>query len=98
MRLSSSGNEASEGVDEGFRGQGGRKFQMTETSEEAGKDQAVVFLSSFSVDNEEWSNTSTSELANGYGVYVDGNRHRGKASLLVRRFRRESSGIGDNDN
>ena len=52
LRLSSSGNEASEAVEEGFRGQVGTRFQLTGTGDEAGEYQAVVILSSFSVDND----------------------------------------------
>ena len=99
LRLSSSGNEASEGVDEGVRGQGGTRFQMTGAGDEAGENQAVVFLSSFSVDNEEWSKRIDSGVVEQIWRICGWKSASGvRAPSLARRFRRESGGIGSNDN
>ena len=68
LRLSFSVNEALKGVCEGVV-KGKTRLQMTGMDDEAGEDQAVVFLSSFSVDID--PNASTPELTNGYGISVD---------------------------
>ena len=61
---------------------------MTGTGDKVGEDQAVVFLSSLSVDQEgkNGPNASTPAFVNGYGTSVDGNRHLGKGAIIGSTF------------
>ena len=59
---------------------------MTGAGDEAGEDQAVVFLSSFSVDNEEWSKRIDSGVGERIWRIWGGNRHRGKGAIIGSTF------------